>query len=180
MSSDILGRTYAATNAQLSALTTRLYAGEINVLQWSFGVAGVLKDAHIANALLAVAGDTLNPAQLLRVGLTLADELRYLFGFARGIAAGEVSEAQALARIRQYGNAAQQNYWREFAREIDNSKWSHLPLLTQAPRDGKTQCRGNCNCELWTESDGVHWVLFPGETCDDCARLSSGSPYRTR
>jgi hypothetical protein len=110
------------------------------------------------------------PANYGRVGGTLADEYRYLNGFAIDIANGGVSEAQALARIQQYGNATQQSYWREYKLLSEVIYWNLNPAehcadcldlagrspyqpqdLSQVPGDGNTTCRGNCKCTLSRE-----------------------------
>jgi hypothetical protein len=102
-----------------------------------------------------------------RVGGTLADEYRYLTNFANDILAGRVSEAQALARIQQYGNATQQSYWREWSTTRKLVNWHvnpgescggcldmeaqnpHNPdTMDKYPGSGATECRGNCNCTL--------------------------------
>ena len=181
MSTDTLTAIADATVDALTRLTERLYSGQINLVQWSLGVAGELKDAHIANALIGAGADSMNLGQLARTGGTLADEYRHLFEFAKGIADGSVSEAQALARVAQYGKATQQDYWREYAQAQEKlDAWAGLPVLTQSPGDGGTQCRGNCNCTLGSQEDGIHWKLNPGETCEDCMSLAAGGPYRPR
>jgi hypothetical protein len=181
MSTNILTSIAQAASEQLTALTTKLYSGQINLVQWGIGAAGILKDAHIANAVYGAGTDTLNIGQLGRVGLNLADELRHLFDFARGIASGDVTEAQALARSAQYGKASQQAYWREYAQaQAKLDAWANLPVLTQAPGDGSTRCHGNCNCTLRNDDDGIHWEIHPGENCEDCLGLAAGGPYRPR
>jgi hypothetical protein len=170
-----------AAGDELASLTRALYAGRLNLSQWSTSIAATLKDAHLANSLVAVGGaDNLGPANYGRAGGTLADEYRHLYDFAQAIADGDVSEAQALARAQQYARASQQAYWREYAQREMRPEWSGLPVLKNAPRDGRTQCHGNCNCQLRTDEDGIHWELFPGESCPDCQALAAGGPYRPR
>jgi hypothetical protein len=181
MSTDILAAITEAARAELKRMTESLYSGQINLVQWSLGVASELKDAHVASALIGTGGDSLSLQQLARVGGTLADEYRHLFDFAIGIARGDVSEAQALARISQYGKASQQEYWREYAKVQEKlDAWAALPVLSQSPGDGSTQCRGNCNCTLSSREDGIHWEINPGENCEDCLALAAGGPYRPR
>jgi len=181
MSTDALTAITEATRAELTKLTERLYSGQINLVQWSLGVAGELKDAHVASALVGAGTDSLSLAQLGRVGVTLADEYRHLFDFAVGIASGDVSEAQALARIGQYGKASQQEFWREYAKAQEKlDAWAALPVLHNYPKDGQTVCRGNCNCQIRPAEDGLWWDLYPGETCEDCEALAADGPYRPR
>ena len=159
------------TYSTLDSLTRRLYSGQINVSQWQIGVASELKDAHLAQSMFAVGGrNNMTQANFGRVGGVLADEYRYLDNFARQIANGEISKAQALARIRQYGNATQQSYWREYAQVTPSNEqiyWRLNPAdhcadcvslaggspytlanLPTFPGAGETICRGNCKCEL--------------------------------
>jgi hypothetical protein len=157
----------------LDNLTTQLYRGQITLEQWQIGVAYELKDAHLAQAMYAVGGkNNMTQANYGRVGGTLADEYRYLANFANDIASGNVSEAQALARIKQYGNATQASYWREYRNATKELiHWNLNPAehcgdcltlaggspykpneLSQVPGDGATQCRGNCRCTLSREA----------------------------
>lgn len=161
---------------ELAALTQRLYAGQLNLAQWEAAAAGVLKDAHLSASAAARGIDGMGSVEFGRVGGNLGDEFRWLSRFADDVAAGRVSEAQALARIQQYANASQQAYWSEFGRQA--KVLTGLPRLDQVPCDGKTRCRGNCNCELTSDENGLHWNLRAGESCPDCMALAAGSPYR--
>lgn len=153
----------------LESLTRQLYSGSISIQNWQIGVTGELKDAHLAQSMYAVGGrHNMTSVEFGRVGGVLADEYRHLQVFAEGIANGTVSEAQALARIKQYGKATQQSYWREFAQASDSMvNWVLHPAehcgdclslnadnphdataLSTYPGAGDTQCRGNCQCTL--------------------------------
>lgn len=107
-------------------------------------------------------------AEFGRVGQTLREQYAFLNKFAADIAAGRVSEAQALARIKMYGNACQQSYWAEYAeRSTGLINWKISPAencpnclsnmagspytketLPNYPGDGSTQCKANCKCYL--------------------------------
>jgi hypothetical protein len=162
-----------ATYNVLDNLTSQLYGGQITLEQWQIGVAYELKDAHLAQAMFAVGGkNNMTQANYGRVGHTLRDQYGFLNGFAQDIAAGRVSEAQALARIRMYGNATQASYWREYRNATTELiYWNLNPAehcgdcvglaggspykpqdLSQVPGDGATQCRGNCKCTLSREA----------------------------
>ncbi len=162
-----------ATYSILDSVTRQLYAGSITLEQWQYAVAAELKDAHLAQAMFAVGGkNNMTQANYGRVGGTLADEYRYLHNFASEIAAGTVSEAQALARIRMYGNGTQQSYWREYKLATKTQLWWNLGTtekhcgkcpelaaasphnpkdLNQVPGDGQTPCLSNCDCTLSRE-----------------------------
>lgn len=162
-------RHVSATFGTLDTLTEQLYDGSITVQQWQTAVASELKDAHLAQAMFAKGGRAnMTAADFGRVGGVLRDEYRYLDGFAQAIANGRQSRAQALARIKQYGKATQQSYWREYAlASRGNIIWQLNPAehcedcielaaggpytaetLPTYPGAGETQCRGNCNCTL--------------------------------
>lgn len=168
-----------AASDELTGLTRDLYAGQISLPQWMISTASTLKDAHIANGIAGAGGaGNVGLGGYARMGTNLLDEFRYLFNFGVDIAKGDVSEAQALARIQQYGNATEQAYWREFGDKADRAGWAGLPVLDQVPRDGDTVCRGNCACSLREDDDGLHWELSAVENCPDCEALAAGSPYR--
>ena len=173
--------TEAATQ-EMQRLTEALYGGRIELSQWSMGVADTLKDLHLSNAMVAVGGaDKLGFTEYGRIGGTLSDEYRHLYDFAQGIADGSVSEAQALARISQYGQASQQSFWKEYVQAQEKlDAWAGLAVLTQSPGDGSQQCHGNCRCELDSRENGIHWVIQAGENCEDCLSLAAGGPYRPR
>ncbi len=179
MGLDAIKALSSAANDGLAALTRDLFSGKITLEQWEVSTASLIKDAHVANGIFGAGGTAdVGAAGFGRMGGNLADEFRYLNNFAEGIRAGDVSEAQAVARIQQYGNATEQAYWREFGDAADRPEWDGLPELNQVPRDGDTQCLGNCNCELREDGDGLHWDLNPGESCPDCEALAAGGPYR--
>jgi hypothetical protein len=174
-----LDRLKAASSQTLEQLTKQLYGGDITLQQWELSIAAELKDAHLANAMFARGGrSAMNNQALGRVGGNLADEFRWLSQFADGVADGSVSQAQAVSRIGQYGKACEQAYQREWAAQRRKPEWNGLTRLNQVPRDGDTQCFGNCNCQLEEREDGIHWVLYPGESCDDCEALAAGGPYQ--
>lgn len=167
---DEMHRHQEATYDVLDSTTRQLYAGSINLQQWELAVASELKDAHLAQALFAIGGkNNATQANYGRVGGTLRDEYGYLHNFANDISAGRVSEAQALARIKQYGKATQQSYHREWVQVRKGKKinWNVNPgencsgcldmqsqnphdaeSMTKFPGSGDTPCRGNCNCTL--------------------------------
>lgn len=160
-------------------LTSALYSGRITGDQWMAATMQEIKNAHGAFSTLAAGGrDNMTQASWGRVGGNLRVEYGHLRDMAAGIADGSVSEAQALARIRQYNKAGEQAYWNEFRAQNSGAGDSSLPLLTQSPRDGQTVCHGNCGCHLETQEDGVHWILGLEKNCPDCPELALGGPYR--
>lgn len=166
MASEAIEVVVTETEGALVGLTQQLFGGKINIAQWLFSVGGELKRSHVALAAHGSPDGDLSVGQLFRVGSNLVDEFRYLFGFGTDIVVGKVSEAQAIARIRQYANACRQAYWREYAQGkvvywrlgvaehcedcielADNSPYRGSEL-TVYPGSGSTRCRGNCHCYL--------------------------------
>jgi len=168
-----------ASQNVLDVLTRQLYSKQITGDQWQIAVMAELKDAHIGQALFARGGrENMTSTEWGRLGGNLADEYTHLKKMIDQIANGEVSWKQAIARIKQYGQASEQAYWREWALAQDRPEWSSLPALNQVPRDGNTDCYGNCQCHLETREDGIYWVLGGAAHCNDCPPLAAGSPYR--
>ncbi len=174
-------RSHATLSSTLfDNITVQMYAGEMDIALWQNAVFAELKDGHTANAIFANGGGPLSPEAITRLESTIAKEAKYLADFADGVSNGTVSELQARARARQYSQAMEQSYWNEWKADIANTPdLSHLPLLTNSPGDGQTQCRGNCQCLLEVTEMGINWVLNPAEHCDDCLALAAGSPYRS-
>lgn len=164
-----------ATYAVLDGVTRQLYMGHVSLEQWQITGAAELKDAHLAQAMFAVGGRrNMTQENYGRVGHTLRDQYQFLSNFAADIAAGNVSEAQAIARIEQYGNVSQSSYWREYALATPDDEviwWDLNPgencrasaggmgcvdiaagspytkdTIPTHPGAGDTTCRGNCNC----------------------------------
>lgn len=156
-----VGRLIDAAEAEVSALTEDLYAGDITIDEWEIAVTQTLKDAHIAQAALARGGMAfMTPDDYQMVEETLQDEMTFLDKFGRDIVLG-LSLAMALQRIRQYGNASQQSYWQQWNNAVANqvgTALSSLPPLTRMPGDGSTECRGHCRCYLSHDIDGIYWV----------------------
>jgi hypothetical protein len=170
--------TDAAQDA-MAAFTLALYAGEIDIEEWETAMALELQDGFIANSALAVGGvENLDAAVLASASALLVDQLGFLGGFANDIVAGNVSQAQALTRANQYGNAIGQSYWEQWQNQQDTNQFGDLHNLTRIPQDGSTECRGNCRCHLEPREDGIYWVLNDGaKHCEDCPEMANGNPW---
>ena len=165
----------------LNDVTVNMYAGDLAVSAWQNAVFAELKDGHIANAMFANGGAELSEASIARVEATIAKQADFLAEFAQGISDGTVSELQARARASQYSKAMEQSYWKEWDAGLAIAdEFAHLPLTTNWPGDGQTQCRGNCQCiKEFIPGVGIVWTLFPAEHCPDCLALAAGGPYRS-
>lgn len=167
-----------AAEDNLEEFTVALYAGLITIEDWETAVALELQDGFMAESAFAVGGiANVDNAVLAATSLLLADQLGFLDGFAKAIFAGGVSQAQAISRIRQYGNAVGQAYWGQWQNGIVNPAFSGLHRLTRIPQDGSTDCRGRCRCHLENTGAGILWVTIPGRICDTCSSMESGNPW---
>jgi hypothetical protein len=168
------------SSTMFDSMTTQLYEGVLSIDEWQNATFAELKEGHTANAMFAAGTSDLSPEALARLEATIQKEANFLADFAQGIADGDVSELQARARAKQYAQAMEQSYWDEWRADIANTpEFSHLPILSQSPGDGGTQCRGNCQCILEFTDAGINWLLFPAEHCPDCEALAAGGPYRS-
>lgn len=177
----VLGEVFSHADAaqeNLTDLTNALYEGDITLEEWETATALELQDAYIAEAAFAVGGiDNVDAAVLAGIAVLLANQLGFLNGFANDIASGTVSQAQAVSRINQYGNAAVQAYWDEWQGIRENPNFEGLHGLTRVPQDGSTICRGNCRCFLEESSEGILWQLTAVESCDTCLDMNAGNPW---
>jgi len=175
-------RAHATLSAtMLNDVTVNMYTHGLPIDVWQNAMFTELKEGHTANMAFAAGGvENVTPEGIARLEATLAKEAEFLTEFAEGVSNGSVSELQARARAKQYAQAMEQSYWNEWGDGLANTaQFSHLPLLTQSPGDGQTQCRGNCQCILEFTDSGINWLLFPAENCDDFLALAAGGPYRS-
>ncbi len=103
--------------------------------------------------------------------LAAQDDL--LAGFARDIAEGKLSEAQIVARTRQYLDGSTQAF------ERGNARAHGVPGLPAYPKDGQTECNVGCGCgwrieDLYDDQgDPAGWDCYwelgtTREKCPDC------------
>lgn len=119
----------------------------------------------------------MTPADWGSTGGIIADQYRYLGGFAREVAAGTLTEAQVAARSRMYINSGREAFERAKGRteeEADEAAWTLTPAehcpdcldlaalgwqprepwpfavrgATAIPGSGATQCKTNCKCVI--------------------------------
>lgn len=140
------------SRAVMQELTRMAISEQVSVAEWEVAVAGELADAHRAFGMLGMGGrDNMTQAAWGRVGGNLGDEYHHLRKFSEQLARGEVSEAQAVARVNQYADASQQAYWQAWQTQGDQRKAD------------------------------IDWVIdAAAENCEDCLELEANSPYRAR
>lgn len=138
----------------------------------------IIKESYTAMYELGVGGrNMMTQADWGRVGGILREQYRYYDNLVMQVKNGEISMAQASARMKMYINSAHEALWRA----IGHSLGIQLPAY---PGDGSTQCLVNCQCS-WNivpvgrgEYD-CYWELGPAEHCDDCKiRAEQWNPFR--
>ncbi len=94
----------AGANGAMQDLSVQLQNRVISISQWRDGMAGLVKDVHLASASVARGGWTqLTPADIQHVRRFTRDQLRYLDRFAAQIADGTVRlDGVFLRRVELY------------------------------------------------------------------------------
>ena len=159
--------------------TTAFVEGKISARAWVSRQSTMLQREYLQNAALAAGGwDRLTDADLARIQARLNTEFGRIASMADQITAGQVTEAQALARIRMYQGGARREYY-DVERETlpatgegmvrlerrmlgpteDHCKtcpdladqgWQPEGTLP-VPGEG-SECDGNCRCEMITRT----------------------------
>lgn len=155
---------------QLRGLTRELFAGGRSLASWELAARTHIAETWTAAYALGRGGvNAMTPADHAHLAGRIAEQHDYLAGFSRALAAGDVSEKQAVARSALYAGAAVRGH-----QEGRSAGHDGLELPAQ-PCDGSTQCLVNCRC-YWTIAETtrewrVTWVATDdGKTCDDCLK----------
>lgn len=167
---------------EVNLLAAALASGQMDVGQWEAQMREAIKAEYIQQYLLGRGGlQNMTAQDWGSVGGMIADQYRYLDGFADEIAAGNLSEAQIAMRARMYIRSAGEAYWRATARA---KGWPRLPAY---PKDGTSDCLTNCQCGWdvqWVpDESGGHWeatwLLGEAEHCPTCLeRAAMWNPLR--
>jgi len=158
---------------KLANLAANAVNGKISPADFYQAAQTELRNSYNAFASLGKGGwNEMTAMEFGRNGGHLKSEYAYLRDFAKAIENGEVSEAQAMARAKQYGGKAYSRYCDEDMRrkrgsgEYTSEKWGPTagdenvcsgclefeaidwqPLGTfPAPASGGTPCGGACRC----------------------------------
>lgn len=160
-------------------LMRALEAGLSTVEAWQQQFSDYLAKYHTAALLVGQGNITLNDAGRTYLGKTVATQLRFLNNFATEIQDEAQFKLGWNARAALYAQGIGQSYWKGATRMLP------LPAM---PRDGTSQCLGNCTCS-WeiTELDGegnydCTWMLGVTEHhCQTCPqRATDWAPLRIR
>lgn len=167
----------AASTNVADTLASYVSAGSISVDDWLGLMREEIKGEYIRQYLAAVGGREMMTAQDWgSVGGMIADQYRYLQGFAQEIAAGNLTESQIKNRAGMYINSAREAYNRAItkvatAAGYDLELWIVDPTLENCvgcldfesmgwvkvadnpykgayPGSGDTPCMTHCGCRL--------------------------------
>lgn len=160
-------------------LMRALDAGRETVDAWREAFSETLARYHAAALLVGQGNTTLTPAGRRYLGKTVEAQLRFLNNFATEIQNEAEFKLGWNARAALYAQGIGQSYWK------GATKMLPLPAM---PRDGTSQCLGNCTCS-WEiiELDGegnydCHWKLGATERhCQTCPqRARDWAPIKIR
>jgi len=166
--------------AQMSSFTRAYAAKEITLTKYYDQVVNTLKNTYIDMYAMGAGGrNNLSQRDWGRIGAMLKEQYKYLRTMFEQIASGQISPAQASARLAMYINSANEALWKGITRDYP----FQLPAY---PGDGSTECLTNCRCE-WdiVEVPGgydCYWIIDPeAENCDSCqVRAGDWHPWRWR
>lgn len=164
-----------ASERRIEEFTQQLADGKISLQDWQLKMREELRTAALQQYVTGKGGVVGQDTDYLALGPELRSQYKYLSKFAQAIDKANQQGKPltfAVQRAKLYARSTQAIFWK-----------STLPVkLPQVPRDGKTQCRGNCNCYLdmqdELDDDGnrvavlVYWRLRPAEHCDDCRAMA--------
>ena len=159
-------------NAVLKSFTQDYIDGNITIQQYSDQCRKIIKNTYIDMYSMGRGGrNNMSQADWGRVGGMLKEQYSYFDKLMGQIERGEISPAQAMARLKMYINSANEAMWRGYV--------SNLPFKLPAyPGDGSTECLTNCRCEWYiVQIEGVgydcYWRLGEAEHCGDCVEHST-------
>jgi hypothetical protein len=156
---------------QAKGLATALAGDTLTVGEWEADMRRRIKAEYTRQYLLGRGGrSAMTDEDWGSVGGMIADQYRYLDGFAAEIAAGELSEKMIAARSAMYLQSARE----AFNRAQTRGRGIPIGALDAYPGDGAS-CLGltNCGCNLDFHKHGnawrVYWILNPAkENCELC------------
>lgn len=154
--------------------------GDISLEEWY-----TLQSRHIVRSRLAARAAGVGGVQNLtqndirQAEIAARRELTYLAQFRDELAAGSVSERQALARVGMYAGGNREQFERAHSDALG------LPRLPAYP-GVRTDCRKNCKCSwrivrLGNGDFDCFWQRSPVDSCDTCkTRERAFNPLQVR
>jgi hypothetical protein len=155
---------------RIDRLMSDLGEQRIALSYWENAMRQVIKDSHGVLYVLGRGGrNAMHPTDWGRVGRYVQSQFTYLNGFARDIAGGQVSQAQAQVRAGLYIGSARAAMSRGVAAAAGGL------ALPQYPGDGSTPCLGNCRCwwQLTQTQNEWHarWISVADRaSCEECVQ----------
>jgi len=154
----------------LESLTDSYYNGSLTLQKYHKQTREIIKDTYIDLYAMGAGGrKNLSARDWGRIGAMLKEQYKYLDNLMAQIERGEISPAQAAARLNMYLNSANEALWKAYTRDL-------CFALPAYPGDGSTQCLTNCQCEweIVKVPEGVdcYWRLGAAEHCPDCVERS--------
>ena len=167
---DWASQSISNSQAAMGDLAAQLSDGSISLQQWQTEMRARLRQDMIQQYTLGRGGiGEMTPQDNGSIGGVLAEQYRYLDGFAERIAAGQHSEAQIAALSRMYFNSTHEAFERAMAR----SRGFPDDVLPAYPGDGGS-CLGLTNCGCHWDYHYVNgrwectWTLGVTEHCELC------------
>jgi hypothetical protein len=164
-----LSALHGVFGARLDLLSDDLASGALFPDDWYAAMQRELRLIH--GTFARVGGGTLNEERLQA-------QLEFLQSWRDGLDAGTLDGEAIRRRSRMYLDNAQAS--------LQESKTQALGFILPAyPKDGSTQCLGNCRCrwDIRAVEGGYDctWRIRPGETCPTCdARSLLWNPIQVR
>ena len=155
--------------AKLAGYVTDYANDAITLQTYRDNVARTIKDTYIDMYAMGAGGrNNLTQADWGRIGAMVKEQYQYLDNLFLQIERGEITHAQALARLNMYINSANEALWKAHTRGLSFT----LPAY---PGDGSTQCLTNCKCSWKIEKVpggyDCYWIVnLLAENCPDCIR----------
>lgn len=151
-------------------LNAKLADNTISISDWVLGQRALIKQAHLAEYLLARGGKgAMTSKDYGFLGSTLRKQYRYLNRFGQDLISEKVSIDQLSNRSSQYLDTAASSFHRGFTNAMG------IPRLPAYPCDGSTACLGSCRCSWDITEDEQGWYATwqaedkPCPTCSEYA-----------
>lgn len=173
-----LSRLIARFVRDVRGWTDALVESGMTLAAWKRAMLDGLRRYHAAAYLAGANARTVSPQAAAALKKTVAAQLRFLNNFAIEIQDAPQFQPGWKARAELYAKGIGQSYWRGATRLLP------LPAM---PRDGTSQCLGNCGCSWEVQPlDGegnydAYWRRGRTDSCQTCVqRERDWAPLRIR
>lgn len=155
----------AEVERRLTATTTAAQDGDIDTALWVALMIMELERLYIQSMALGAGGmDQLTDADYAEANASMQRELGYLAGFAQALQDGEVTPAQAAARVAGYVGAARALYW-VTQRSRKQPRQGRVPLEIRDLDPNARHCR-DCPSHAARGYQHVGILPVPGRQCE--------------